>query len=182
MKRLRFTYQLWCSCLEKGGTYYLIHFVAFCILQSYHMLLNIFNKKSEGSRWQIRYSCYSQDLSWTPLHPSLPSSFGEMPSYSHSTPFHSTSLHCIPLHSMSLHYMGCHFRKRGARPGESRGTPSLFIYPSSSSSSSSYLSLPSLLSSEFSYRPTPELTRRLSHRPPKRCISLNILDLLLLLI
>ena len=34
----------------KGGTYYLIHFVAFCILQSYHMLLNIFNKKSEGSR------------------------------------------------------------------------------------------------------------------------------------
>ena len=27
------------------------------------------------------------------------------------------------------------------RPGESRGTPSLFIYPSSSSSSSSYLSL-----------------------------------------
>ena len=59
MKRLRFTYQLWCSCLEKGGTYYLIHFVAFCILQSYHMLLNIFNKKSEGSRWQIWYSCYS---------------------------------------------------------------------------------------------------------------------------
>ena len=135
MKRLRFTYQLWCSCLEKGGTYYLIHFVAFCILQSYHMLLNIFNKKAKGAG--DRYGIVAiVKIHYGPLYTRL------SPLVLVKCHLIHIPLHSIPLRYIAFHFVPCHFttwdvisgkgghdRGRAGVPPASLSTPPLLPLP-----------------------------------------------------